>query len=116
MTLLRRLLTEQRARRARQDLSAFNALIAAPGNLVTGVALPANGLFYLTTTSALASAHVQVTCDGRSIGARAGAAGTYSAAGWFARASVVKKDAGATGTVSLWVQDAVGSFHKIAQG
>lgn len=117
MTLLRRLLDAQRKRRARQDLKGFDALIASPGNLATGIVLPANGVFFLSNSTLRAVTTVVMTVNpDRTIGIPASAANTYSPAGWLAAGKTVAKAVGAPGTVRLYVQDDLGTLYLIAEG
>lgn len=107
---------EQRARRERQDIRKFRALIATPGNLATGVTLPANAQVYVSTTSALAARTVLITVNDVDKYSPIQAAGRRDLLGFVQRGRVVKKKVGAPGTVSVYVQDGLGKLHKIAQG
>ena len=105
-----------RLRRARQDFDEFSALVVTPGNLVTGVKLPANAVLYVSTTGVLASATALVTVAGGARGAPAGAANRRNNVGLGEAGSTVLKAGGAPGTVSLYVRNPAGKVVKIAQG
>lgn len=105
-----------RRQRARRDLKQFDALIATPGNLATGVSLPANADLHVSTSSVLATVTLLVDANAAELGVRAGAANRTHPVGWFGRDVVVKKHTGAPGTVSLYVEDAFGGLIKIAEG
>ncbi len=105
------------AQRERQNFVRYKSLIATPGNLGTGVTLPADGYFYLSYSAVLASATVLVTANTtRDIGAPAEAANTQSPIGKLSRGVVVKKKTGVVGTVKLYVRDGLGRRFLIAQG
>lgn len=104
-------------RKQRQNLSAFASLIATPGNLVTGVALPANGKLVAACAAALADIGPLVSVNGtRTIFGSAGAAGNTNSLGYYERDVTLTKAPGAAGVVTLYVQDSLGNLHKIAEG
>lgn len=106
-----------RRQKARRDFSAFAALVDTPGNLVTGVVLPAAADVYVSTTSVLAAAtNLLTVAPARPLGAPAGAAGAKHHAGRLGATAAVSKAAGAPGTVSLYVRDPAGVPRLIAQG
>lgn len=103
-------------RRRRQQYDRFRALVETPGNLATGVALPATGTLYVSTTSVLAATTKLVDAGVRELGAPAGAANAQHGIGTFEPGVTFTKHTGAPGTVSLYVQDPSGVRQKIAQG
>jgi len=109
-------LTQQHARRERQDLSKFRALIATPGDLAAGVTLPANATVYVSTTSALVASTALITVNDADRFSPIQAANRRDLLGLVQRGRVVKKKVGAPGTVSVYVQDGLGKLRKIAQG
>lgn len=106
-----------RRRKARQDFDEFAALVATPGNLATGVKLPAPAEVYVSTSSVLAASTVLVrTGTGRDLGGRVGPANQKHHVGRLGATLTVTKKAGAPGTVRLWVRDPAGVPKLIAQG
>lgn len=107
----------RRRQKARRDYSAFAALLDTPGNLVTGVTLPAAAEVYVSTTSALlATTNLLTVAPARALAAPAQAAGAKHHAGRLGATAAVSKAAGAPGTVSLYVRDPAGVPRLIAQG
>lgn len=102
-------------RRERQNLSAFAALIATPGNLVTGVVIPAESDVYVSTSSTLASTTHLLDVGDREIGAPAAVANKAHHVGRLHRGSMVEKAAGAPGTVSVYVRDGTGVLFKFGE-
>jgi hypothetical protein len=103
-------------RRRRQQYDRFRALVATPGNLTTGVALPAACTLYASTSSVLAATTKLVDAGTRELGAPAGAANAQHCIGFFEPGVTITKHTGAPGTVSLYVQDPAGVRQLIAQG
>lgn len=114
MTLLLQKLRQLRARKGRQELKAFAALMATPGSLTTGVALPASATLRVATDAVLAGVTPLVQVGSRTLSASARAANVSHGLGWFERGKVFTKAAGATGVVKLYVQDDLGDLHLIA--
>lgn len=106
----------QRDRREWQNFKKFKALIAAPGNLATGVAMPAAGDVYVSTTSVLAAKTVLVTVKGVDKWSPAAAANARDHVQFVERAVQVKKKAGAPGTVSAYVRNPLGKLFLFASG
>lgn len=106
----------RRRRKSRQDYSAFDALLATPGDLLAGVKLPARATVLLSTTSTLLSPTLLVDVGARSLGIPSGAANAQHVIGSLGPGATVVKRAGAPGTVSLWIRTPAGSVRKIAQG
>jgi hypothetical protein len=101
----------------RQDFKKFAALIKTPGNLVTGVSLPANGQIYVSTSTLLASSPtILVNAGTRALGVSSGPANATHHVGKLSRAVNVVKAAGAPGTVKLYVRNGLGKLFLIAQG
>ena len=105
-----------RRQNGRRALSEFSALIDTPGNLATGVKLPAPAFIVVSTTSALVANTKLVSIGARDLYVPPQAAGAYRSLGMFQASKTFTKAAGAPGTVSLYVRDGVGALHKIAQG
>jgi hypothetical protein len=105
----------RRNRRVRQDFTDYAALVATPGSLTTGVALPAAGILWVSTTSALVAATALVDIGARSLGAPIGAANARHKIGYFETGMTVELAATAVGTVSLYVEDPARVLHKIAE-
>lgn len=117
MTILMRALQQLRRRKARQDLAEFASLIDAPGNLATGVVLPANAHLRASVAALLAAPTVVIDVSGgREIGLPAGASGKVSRVGYFEASRTITKAAGAPATVSVYVEDGFGTLYKIAEG
>lgn len=104
-----------RERKERQNVSAFSALIDTPGDLATGVVIPAEADVYVSTSSVLASTTHLLDVADREIGAPAAPANEAHHIGRLHRGSVVEKAAGAPGTVSVFVRDGMGSLFKFGQ-
>lgn len=104
------------ARRERQDLSAFAALIATPGDLSTGFVLPANGDLYVACSDALVATTVLVDVGTRELGNAPSAAGRANHIGWFERGVNVVTHLGAPGTISLYIRSGLGVLLKIGEG
>lgn len=111
--------SDRNRRSSLQDLYKFKSLIATPGNLTTGVALPANGQFFLSTTSALLAvtllANVTNVKGTRALGNPISIAGAKNPIGFLERGVTVSKRGGAPGTVRLYVRDESGNSLLIAQ-
>lgn len=103
-------------RRDRQDFRAFKTLIATPGDLVAGFKLPANGYFYISTTSALGAITPLLVARTHTLSAPIGAANRVQPIGYLEKAWNVVKAGGALGTVSLFVRNGMGKLIKIGQG
>lgn len=110
------ILGQNRRRREETNFARFKALVAAPGNLATGVTLPAGVKLYASSSSALAAISPMITANSITTSAPVSQAGEARPMGYFQRDTVVIKAAGAVGTISLYVQDGVGKLYKIAQG
>lgn len=103
-------------RKRRQDYAAFAGLLATPGNLATGVQLPAAGELYVGTSSVLAATTVLVEAGTRELGSPAAAANSRHHVGRLERGVTVVKAAAAPGTVRLYLRDPAGAVQLIAQG
>lgn len=104
----------------RENFKKFKTLIATPGNLVTGISLPANAQVVLSYSATLAASTVLVdagTTDGvRAMGMPASVAGTHFHIGKLSRATSLKKHTGVVGTVSAYYRNGLGHLYLIAQG
>lgn len=104
-------------RRERYAFQRYAALIATPGDLTTGVALPASARLRASVAAVLAAPTVVLNeSSGRDIGLPAGASGDVHAIGWFEQDRELTKDAAAPGVVSLYIEDSFGKVYKIAEG
>jgi hypothetical protein len=103
-------------RKHRQDLTKFNGLVATPGNLVTGVVLPANAKLYASCDAVIAAPVAVVTIKGKSYSLPACAANTIFPIQYAERDATVQKAAGAPGVISLYIEGNLGKLLKIAQG
>jgi hypothetical protein len=108
--------TAEARRKARQDLSRFDALIASPGNLASGFALPGNGRLHVSTSAALGVADALVEVGDRTLSIRSGAANRVCSIGYFEHGKIAIKASGAPGVVSLYVEDGLGVPILIGQG
>ena len=105
-----------RARKERQNFSAFAALMASPANLVTGFYMPANAELYVSSSSVLTSATALITVNARSLGAKTTIANLKRHVGWIEQMKHVVKASGAPGTVRVYVRGPAGALTKIAEG
>lgn len=108
------------AQRERENFKKFKALIATPGNLTSGVSLPANADIYIASSSALAAVTLlvdAVSSEGtRNLGAPISVAGDPHHIGRLYRATTIKKHTAAPGTVSAYMRNGLGHLFLIAQG
>ena len=104
-----------RRQMGRRALSEFSALIATPGNLATGVKIPAPARIVVTTTSILAANTNLVNTPSRQLYAPVQAADAYHSLGRFDAGTTFTKAGGAPGTVRLYIRDDLGVLHKFAE-
>lgn len=116
MTMLREALNQNRRQDLRKSMALFLPLMNVPAVLTTGFAMPASGTLHVSTTSVLAAPTVLVEVGGNDLGAPAGAAGRQHCIGWFDAGRAVSRAATALGVVTVYVEDAFGVLHKIAEG
>lgn len=110
------LFNARKSRKERQDITAFNALVAAPGDLAAGVVMPANVQLYVACDEALADVTALLTIKGVDYGAPASDAGDLFHVGWIEKDVTVTKKTGAPGTVSIHAMDGIGVLRKVAEG
>lgn len=101
---------------ARLDFRKFKALIATPGNLVTGVKLPANCILYASTSAVVAVPIGLITVNARTLSASPGAANKIHSYNGVERGRTVTKAASAPGTVRVYVDNGSGKPILFAQG
>lgn len=108
------------AQRERENFKKFKALIATPGNLVSGVSLPANADVYVSSSSVLAAVTLLVDAIGpegtRNLGVPISVANDPHHIGRLYRATTVKKHTAAPGTVSVYMRNDLGHLFLFAQG
>lgn len=109
-------------RKAREDFTSFAGLIATPGNLATGVALPAGAALYASRSVAtLATTKIlDVKAAGGTLVAEQHL-GTVAADApyWVGHARedlVLVKAVGLAGTLRVYVRNGIGTLFKIAEG
>lgn len=106
--------------RDRENFTKFKTLIAVPGNLVSGVSLPADADIFIASSSLLAVTTLlvdAVSSEGtRAMGSPARPAADPYHIGRLYRATNVTKHASAPGTVSVYVRNGMGKLFLIAQG
>lgn len=106
--------------RERENFTKFKALIAVPGDLASGVSLPANADIYIASSSALVATTLLVDAVGsegtRNLAAPISSASDPHHVGRLYRATTIKKHTGAPGTVSAYMRDGMGVLFLIAQG
>lgn len=108
---------DARTKQERMNFDRFESLIAAPGNLVTGITLPAGAKLYVSSTSALAAVTPMISANATDVNVPATATvGLQQSVGYHSKDRLIKKAVGAVGTVSLYVQNGLGTLFKIAQG
>lgn len=109
-------------RQAREEFRFFAGLIAAPGNLVAGVPMPAGAMLYAARSTALVATTKVLTVNatgGALVLERflpVSAAETPRALGYAREDLVLFKAAGLTGTLRVYVRNGVGKLFKIAEG
>lgn len=107
-----------RRRQAKHDYTAYRALIGAPGNLTTGIRLPASVQLYVATniiTNSPGPVNVLLVNNTRQLFMKQGA-NVKQDVGRFSSGMVVKKaTAGSPGAVKIYIMDRVGVFHLIGQ-
>lgn len=104
----------------RENFKKFKALIATPGNLTTGISLPANAQVVLSYSATLAASaplvDASTTSGVRALGMPASVAGTHFHVGKLSRATALTKHSGVVGTVSVYYRNGLGHLFLIAQG
>ena len=108
-----------RRNKDRRNFQQFAVLIATPGNLVTGFALPANGKLFASSDASLTGVVPYVSIRGVDHSGDNGAvavAQKVHALGYAQEQAVVMKSTTAQGTVKLYVQDGMGRLFVIGQG
>lgn len=102
--------------RDRQDFAKFSALITTPGNLATGLQLPANCTMFASTDAILGATTALIEISGRTLYAHAGAANHINAYDGVECGRTIIKAVGAPGTVSVYLADGFGTPVLFAQG
>lgn len=110
------LLNARRRARAARDWRAYDALAATPGDLETGVELPANGRLELTVDAETETGEVEVDVSGRTIGIAGGPAGTRFSLGWHEEGRTVTTSGSLGATATLHVIDEWHSPRAVATG
>lgn len=106
-------------RKARQDFTAFDALIATPGDLLTGFSLPANGKLFVSCDTAFddIAALLEVNGSDWSVdNGNPGSADNVLPITFGGKDATVKTAGTAPGVVSLYVANGFGTPVLIGQG
>ena len=106
----------RRDQRIRKALSALQALVAEPADLVAGFQLPAGVDLVLSSAAVTAAPTALITANGVNLSIPASAAGARHVVGYVERGVTIAKKAGYGNVVSVYARDAFGVPLKIAEG
>jgi len=106
----------RKKRKKRQARGEYSTLIQVPGNLTTGIKLPANGNFRCSLAAQSAGGDLVLDAGTRELGVPAIAADIKYPLGFLEKGVTVTVKAGLPGTLSLYLETGLGVTSLIGTG